>query len=193
MKKEIMAETISNEIEEHKNATKNLSQISENILYFSDKIISALKKNNKILICGNGGSAADAQHFSSELICKYEKKRKSLPALSLSTDPSTVTAISNDYGYKYLFSRQIEGLGNKGDILILITTSGNSENLIEAAKTARSKSLIICGLLGRDGGAIKNFLDFDITINNKRTSRIQEMHSLIIHIICKLIDESLEK
>ena len=193
MKKEIMAEIISNEIEEHKNATKNLSQISERILYFSDKIISALQKNNKILICGNGGSAADAQHFSSELICKYEKKRKSLPALSLSTDPSTVTAISNDYGYKYLFSRQIEGLGNKGDILILITTSGNSKNLIEAAKTARSKSLIVCGLLGRDGGALKNFLDFDITINNKRTSRIQEMHSLIIHIICKLIDESLEK
>ena len=188
-----MAEIISNEIEEHKNATKNLSQISERILYFSDRIISALQKNNKILICGNGGSAADAQHFSSELICKYEKKRKSLPALSLSTDPSTVTAISNDYGYKYLFSRQIEGLGNKGDILILITTSGNSENLIEAAKTARSKSIIICGLLGRDGGAIKNFLDFDITINNKRTSRIQEMHSLIIHVICKLIDESLEK
>ena len=192
MKKEIIKDRISKEILDHKNATEGLSQISENILYFSEKIIYVLKRNNKVLICGNGGSAADSQHFSSELICKYEKVRRSLPALSLSSDPATVTAISNDYGYKYLFSRQIEGLGNKGDVLILITTSGNSENLIEAAKTAKSKSLIVCGLLGRDGGALKNFLDFDITIKNQRTSRIQEMHSLIIHIICKLLEESLE-
>ena len=104
MKKEIIEDIILNEIEDHKNATNKITAISRNILFFTEQIISVLRSNKKVLICGNGGSAADAQHFSSELICKYENLRKALPALSLSSDPSTATAISNDYGYKYLFS-----------------------------------------------------------------------------------------
>ena len=184
----ITDEIIKDEILGHLNTIELLNQLTEEINTIAKKIIKVFKKNKKILISGNGGSAADAQHFSSELIGRFEKERNSLSAISLSTDPSAVTAISNDYGYEYLFSRQIEGLGNKGDMLMVLSTSGNSLNLINAVKIAKRKGIESIGLLGMDGGYLKGLVDFDITIKSNKTARIQEAHGLIIHIICKIID-----
>ena len=189
MKKRIPTfEIIAQEIKEHELAVSLLSDMDEKIKSISEKILFALDRNKKLLICGNGGSAADAQHFSSELIGKYEIDRKPLSAISLSTDPSAVTAISNDYGFLDVFSRQVEGLGTKGDLLLVISSSGNSINLCNAVKTAKSMQIECIGLLGRDGGILKELLDFEITIKSYSTARIQEVHGLIIHIISKIID-----
>ena len=189
MKKRIPTfEIIAQEIKEHELAVSLLSDMDEKIKSISEKILFAFDRNKKLLICGNGGSAADAQHFSSELIGKYEIDRKPLSAISLSTDPSAVTAISNDYGFLDVFSRQVEGLGTKGDLLLVISSSGNSINLCNAVKTAKSMQIECIGLLGRDGGILQELLDFEITIKSYSTARIQEVHGLIIHIISKIID-----
>ncbi|MBI5701179.1 D-sedoheptulose 7-phosphate isomerase [Candidatus Saganbacteria bacterium] len=154
-------------------------------------ILAALKTGNKILICGNGGSAADAQHFSAELISRFKKERPSIPAIALTTDTSIITAIGNDYSFDVVFSRQVEGLGNKGDIFFGISTSGNSKDVIEAIKAAKKKELKTIGLLGCDGGKIKNEIDLSITIPSNNTPRVQEAHILIIHILCNLIEQEL--
>lgn len=182
--------SIKNELKEHNDTINLLNSIVPEIENFSKLIINTLKRNNKLIICGNGGSAADAQHFSSELVGKYEKFRKSLPAISLSTDCSAITAIGNDFGFQDIFSRQLEGLAQKGDLLLLISTSGNSINLLNALKISEKKGMNSIALLGRDGGAIKELVNYEITISSKKTCRIQEAHGLIIHIICKLIDET---
>ncbi len=182
---------ISKEISEHVMITNSLNDYLHEIDVLSQKFLKLFKNNKKLLIAGNGGSAADAQHFSSELIGKYEKERVSLASISLSTDPSSVTAISNDYGYENVFSRQVEGLGEKGDILLAISTSGNSLNLINAVKTAKKRGIESIGLLGMNGGILKQEVDFSICIDSKKTARIQEAHGLIIHIICKIIDKNL--
>ena len=181
---------IKSELKEHDETIILLNSIVPEIENFSKLIINTLKRNNKLIICGNGGSAADAQHFASELIGKYEKFRKSLPAISLSTDCSAITAIGNDFGFEDIFSRQLEGLAQKGDLLLLISTSGNSINLLNALKIAKQKKVDSLALLGRDGGAIKELVNHEITISSEKTCRIQEAHGLIIHIICKLIDET---
>ena len=181
---------IKSELKEHYETINLLNSTVPDIENFSKLIINTLKRNNKLIICGNGGSAADAQHFSSELIGKYEKLRKSLPAISLSTDCSALTAIGNDYGFEDIFSRQLEGLAQDGDLLLIISTSGNSINLVNALKIAQQKGIDSLALLGRDGGSIKKLVNYDITISSKKTARIQEAHGLIIHIICKLIDEA---
>ena len=178
------------ELDEHIKNTKSIYKLIPKINNLTNSIISAFKEEKKILICGNGGSAADAQHFSSELIGKYEKERSSFPAIALTTDSSAITAISNDFGFDNVFSRQIEGLGESGDILIVISTSGNSKNLIKAVKTAKKKNIKCLALLGKKGGLISDMVDLEITVSSKRTCRIQEMHVLIIHIICGLIERS---
>jgi len=181
---------VKNELKQHTENIKLMYDLVPNICELANQISSAFKRGNKLLICGNGGSAADAQHFSSEIIGKYEKNRKSLPAISLSTDTSALTAISNDFGFEHIFSRQIEGLGEAGDILIVISTSGNSKNLIKAIETAKSKNIKSAALLGRKGGLIFKISDLEITVASDRTCRIQEMHGLIIHIICGLLEIS---
>jgi D-sedoheptulose 7-phosphate isomerase len=169
---------------------KYLNQIVE----AGEIIIEAVKKGNKILTCGNGGSAADAQHFAAELVIRYNKERPSIPAIALSSDSSAVTAAANDYGYEYLFSRQIEGLGNKGDILVGITTSGNSKNVYKAFETAKEKDMKTICLNGKHGGTINNLsLDSNIVIPSNETARIQEAHTNIIHIWCELIDQLIYK
>lgn len=181
---------VNNELEEHLKNTESIYKIIPKINNLTKIIISAFKKEKKLLICGNGGSAADAQHFASELIGRYEKERSSFPAIALTTDTSAITSISNDFGFDNVFSRQIEGLGKPGDVLIVISTSGNSKNLIKAIETAKKNNIQCVALLGNQGGLISEMVDLKIIISSKRTCRIQEMHGLIIHIICGLIEIS---
>ena len=143
---------------------------------------------NKILIAGNGGSAADAQHFAAEIVGRYIFERESLGAISLCVDPSVITSVSNDYGYDNIFSRQVHSLGNKGDVFLGISTSGNSCNIINGAREARNKKLKVIGLLGNDGGKFAKECDIDIVVPSNSTPRIQEMHIFIIHLLCEMID-----
>ena len=155
-------------------------------------IALALDKGGKILSCGNGGSAGDAQHFSSELLNRFEMERPGLPAVALTTDSSTLTSIANDYDYNQVFSRQVEALGTAGDILLAISTSGNSGNILEAVKAARSREMRIVALTGRDGGKLSGLLkdqDIEICVPADSTARIQEVHLLVIHCLCDLIDQ----
>ena len=154
----------------------------------------SLRKGGKVLTCGNGGSAADAQHFSSELLGRYESERPSLPAIALTTDSSTVTAVANDYGYEQVFARQVSSLGNAGDVLLAISTSGNSQSIVSAVREAHRKGLRVIALTGRDGGELARELgqaDIELRVPSNRTIRIQEVHLLIIHGLCDLIDQAL--
>ena len=154
-------------------------------------ILNCYKNTGKLLICGNGGSAADSQHFAAELVGRYKKERRAMAAIALTTDTSALTAISNDYGFEHVFERQVEALGKKGDILIMISTSGNSSNLLKAAETARANGITTIGLLGKGGGKLGNICDHTIIIDADNTPRIQEMHTMIIHIICEEIEKTI--
>jgi D-sedoheptulose 7-phosphate isomerase len=153
--------------------------------------IDALKRENKILFAGNGGSAADAQHLAAEFIGRFQKDRPSLPALALTTDTSILTAVGNDYGFEKIFARQIEGLVKEGDIFFAISTSGNSENVIEAVKVCRKRSCSTIGLLGKNGGKLAEIVDLPIIIESDNTARIQENHIVIGHMICQLVENIL--
>jgi D-sedoheptulose 7-phosphate isomerase len=153
-----------------------------------------LLEDGKILSCGNGGSAADAQHFSSELLNRFELERPGLPAMALTTDSSTLTSIANDYAYNEVFSKQVRALGQPLDVLLAISTSGNSENVLRAINAAHERGLKVVALTGRDGGAIAGALgegDIEIRVPAERTCRIQEVHLLVIHALCDLIDAEL--
>lgn len=154
----------------------------------------ALASGHKILVCGNGGSAADAQHFAAELINRFEMERPSLPALALTTDSSALTSIANDYHYHQIFSKQVEGLGQKGDVLLAISTSGQSENINKAIEVAIAKGLRVVALTGKDGGKIPPILsnnDIELRVPAQKTSRVQECHIVIIHALCDYIDNQL--
>ena len=152
-------------------------------------MIEALKNRNKILLFGNGGSAADAQHLAAELIGRYLKDRKALPAIALTTDTSIITALSNDYGFETIFARQVEGLARSKDIAFGISTSGNSRNVLEGLEKAKELGCTTIGLLGCDGGRITEVVDLSITVPCKSTPRIQECHITIGHILCSLIEQ----
>lgn len=176
--------------------TKRLAaeQLAPAIAAAGDTLVQCLISNNKILSCGNGGSAGDAQHFSSEMLNRYERERPSLPAIALTTDTSTLTSIANDYSYAEIFAKQIKALGQPGDILLAISTSGQSLNILRAIETAHDRQMTVVSLTGRDGGAIADLLkpdDIEIRVPADRTARIQEVHLLIIHCLCDMIDQSL--
>lgn len=154
-------------------------------------IIDALKKGKKILLFGNGGSAADAQHIAAELVGRFARTRRPLPAIALTTNTSNLTAIGNDFGFEYVFSRQLEALANEGDVALGISTSGESPNILEAFRTARAKKVKTIALSGRGGGSLKKLADINITVPSESTPRIQEDHITIGHIICKLVEEAL--
>lgn len=156
-----------------------------------DIISSCLKRGKKILVAGNGGSAADAQHFAAELVGKYKVERRGFPVISLSTDTSIITAWGNDYSFEDIFARQIEALGKRGDIFVAISTSGNSKNLIQGAKSAKQSGMKVLGLLGRGGGELKNFCDIAIVVPSDNTPRIQEVHTLLVHIISEEVEKKL--
>ncbi len=169
-------------------------QISESIEQAGLIMVQCLLSGQKILACGNGGSAGDAQHFSAELLNRYETERPSLPAIALTTDSSTITSIANDYHYDEVFSKQLRALGNNGDVLLAISTSGNSSNVIKAIETAVSRDMPIIALTGKDGGDIAGLLgehDVEIRVPSSRTARIQEVHLLVIHCLCDIIDSTL--
>ncbi|MAZ39701.1 MAG: phosphoheptose isomerase [Legionellales bacterium] len=168
--------------------------LTEVIEQAGQRLVQSLIDGHKILSCGNGGSAADAQHFSSELLNRFEAERPSLPAVALTTDSSTITSIANDYHYDQIFSKQIRGLGQQGDILLAISTSGQSSNVITAIEAAHDRGLHVIALTGRDGGAMAKQLrdtDIEIRVPAEATCRIQECHLLIIHCLCDYIDHSL--
>jgi D-sedoheptulose 7-phosphate isomerase len=167
------------------NSTSLSIKIEESI----NEIIKCFKRENKIIVFGNGGSAADAQHIVAEFIGRFQKERKSLPGISLTTDSSIITSLANDYSYDIVFSRQCESLVSKGDIVIGISTSGKSKNVEEGIKTAKKKGAITIGLLGGDGGTIKNIVDISIVVPSTNTARIQEVHRVIYHIICDVVEK----
>jgi D-sedoheptulose 7-phosphate isomerase len=157
-------------------------------------MIQALLTDRKILVCGNGGSAADAQHFSAELLNRFERERPGLPAISLTTDTSTLTAIANDYHFDDIFAKQVRALGQSGDVLLGITTSGNSRNVIRAVEAAHERDMICVALNGREGGEMTTVLtgnDVNICVPGSSTARIQEVHGIAIHCLCDLIDYQL--
>ena len=168
--------------------------LPESILKAGDMMVNCLLNGHKILTCGNGGSAGDAQHFSSELLNRFEMERPSLPAIALTTDSSTLTSIANDYHYDEIFSKQIRALGQPGDILLAISTSGQSPNIIKAMEAALRQEMTIVALTGKDGGAMAGLInenDVEIRVPSNRTARIQEIHLLAIHCLCDHIDQTL--
>ena len=168
--------------------------LSKPVTAAADAMVQALLAEGKILACGNGGSAGDSQHFSSELLNRFERERPSLPAMALTTDTSTLTSIANDYSYVEIFSKQIRALGRKGDILLAISTSGNSPNVLEAVKVAHQRNMRVVALTGNTGGKMRELLqhdDVEICVPSVVTARIQEVHLLVIHCLCDLIDTQL--
>lgn len=160
----------------------------------SQALVQCLMNDRKILICGNGGSAADAQHFSAELVNRFEKERPGLPAIALTTDSSIITSIGNDYDFLQIFSKQVRALGMEGDVLIAISTSGNSPNVVDAIHAAHERGMAVIALTGRDGGAMGRALseqDFHLCVPAQSTARIQEVHLLILHCLCDAIDYQL--
>lgn len=165
---------------------QNLKVIESSVNAF----VFALKNGNKVFSCGNGGSMCDAMHFAEELTGRFRKDRPSLPAMSIS-DPAHLSCVSNDFGYEHVFDRFISGWGQKGDVLLAISTSGNSKNVILAAQEARKKGMKSIGLLGKDGGALKDLVDYPIIVESKVTDRIQEIHIKIIHIFIEGVERAL--
>ncbi len=166
-------------------------ELLKNIVHVSKLCIELYKRGNKTILAGNGGSAADAQHIAAELVGRYGFDRPSIPSLALTTDTSNLTAIGNDYGYDKVFSRQLEGMGQDGDIFIGISTSGNSVNIINAFKSAKEKNITTVALVGRDGGEMARLADVALIVPSDSTPRIQESHILIGHILCDIIEKEL--
>ena len=178
-------------LDEHLTCFKSLPKLSEPILNAGRMLIETVENNKKILICGNGGSASDAQHFAAEIAGRFTRERNAWPAVALNTDTSLITAIANDYTYNDIFSRQVEALGVSGDILIGISTSGNSKNVIEAADQAKAQGMQIIALVGNKGGSLIKHADISIIIPSEVTARIQEVHIFILHFWAEMIESTL--
>ncbi|WP_205101670.1 D-sedoheptulose 7-phosphate isomerase [Lysinibacillus composti] len=185
-----MAEQIKKSIEVKQGILEN-KELMLLIEEVSVKAVELYKQGNKIMLAGNGGSAADAQHIAGELVSRFYFDRPGLPALALTTDTSIITAIGNDYGYEKLFARQIQANGNAGDMFIGISTSGNSANVIKALEECKTQNIITVGLTGEDGGKMEGLCDFCIKVPSNETPRIQESHILIGHIICSIVEEAI--
>jgi len=172
----------------------SLNEVKTSVANAADIMIQTFNHQGKVLSCGNGGSAADSQHLSSELLNRFEREREGLAAIALTTDSSTLTSIANDYAYENIFSRQILALGNENDVLVAITTSGNSTNVVAAIKAAHQKGMTVVALSGKGGGMLPSVLkdtDIEIRVPSDSTARIQEVHLLALHCICDLIDQQL--
>ena len=186
-----MKSIIEFEFNEHlKTAQATLEYIVDPLEIAANLCIDSLKNGGKVLIFGNGGSAADAQHIAAEMVGRYKVERKGLPAIALTTDTSALTSIGNDYGYSHVFDRQVEALANKGDIVIGISTGGSSGNVINGLQTAKELGCKLIGLSGRDGGEMNTLCDVNLVVPAEDTPRIQEMHIVIGHTICHLIDQA---
>jgi len=178
-------------IDDHIHCLQDLKGMAPELEATGDLLLRCLLAGGKLLICGNGGSASDAQHFAAEIIGRFEKERRAYPAVALTTDTSILTAVGNDYGYEEVFARQVEGLGRPGDILLGISTSGNSPNVVKAVARARALEINSVGLLGKDGGGLKDLVDQAIVVQSATTARIQEAHIFILHYWAWLIERGL--
>lgn len=186
-----MKDEILGYINESIDTKKKLLDYTDDLEKIINVVIDAYKNNHKLLVAGNGGSAADSQHFVAEMIARYKMERRSLPAIALTTDSSNLTSIGNDYDFNQIFKRQIESLGNKGDVFFAISTSGNSSNLITAIEQAKKNGVIVVSLLGKTGGKMKEMSDYSIVVPSNNTPRIQECHILMIHTICEIVEKRL--
>jgi len=180
-------------IESAETKTKILKECKSDILKAVELLVNCFKNGNKLLLCGNGGSAADCQHIATELMIRlsHNFQRPALPAIALTTDTSNLTAGGNDIGFENVFARSVEGLGNQGDVLLAISTSGNSPNVIKAVEMAHKKGMKVISFLGGNGGKLKPLVDLPIVIPSHNTQRIQEGHITVAHIICELVEEEL--
>jgi D-sedoheptulose 7-phosphate isomerase len=184
-----MNKLVTEELQDHQNIIqKVIDSLTSDIQAACQLIITTLKSGNKVLLAGNGGSAADAQHIAAELSGRFVKERKALPGIALTTDTSAITSIANDYGYEYVFSRQLEALALPGDLFIGLSTSGNSQGILNALKSAKKLNCKTLGLSGRNGGKMNGLCDLNLIVPSETTARIQEMHILIGHILCKAVD-----
>jgi len=185
-----MKSIIENEFAEHLKVAQKIPNITDQVETAAQLCIDSLKNGGKILIFGNGGSAADAQHIAAELVGRYKVERKGLPAIALTTDTSALTSIGNDYSYNQVFDRQVEALANKGDVVIGISTGGSSGNVINGLQTAKELGCKLIGFSGRNGGEMNTLCNVNLIVPNEDTPRIQEMHIVIGHTICHLIDQA---
>ena len=179
---------VGQRLENHFKVVQDMRKIMPEVASAGLRVRTALEKGRKILICGNGGSAAESQHMAAEFVGRFVKERQSLPALALTVDTSLLTAVGNDYGFDCVFSRQVEGLGQEGDVLIAISTSGNSANVVKAVKTAKEKGIYVIALTGENGGILAKESDLCLAVPSQVTARIQEMHIMIIHMICEIAE-----
>lgn len=183
-----MQKLIDKRISEHRLLLDTLSLHNQQMILAAQTMQSALQNGKKLLFCGNGGSAADAQHFAAEFVGRFVLERDGLPAIALTTDTSILTAVGNDYGFETIFARQVQALGASGDVLIAYSTSGNSANVVLAIQEAKRKGLKVIGFTGYGGGKMRDMCDVCIAIDCKVTARVQEMHTLLGHILCELLD-----
>jgi D-sedoheptulose 7-phosphate isomerase len=185
---------ISQELEAHqKSIQRVIETMQEPLMHASSLITQTLQSGHKILLCGNGGSASDAQHIAAELTGRYKTSRQGLPAIALNTDTSALTAIANDFGYDQIFARQLQAIANEGDLLIAISTSGNSSNLLHALDVAKHLGCSTLGFLGKGGGEMLSRCDLSLLVPSNDTPRIQEMHILFGHILCHIVDETFKE
>lgn len=184
---------IAQRISDHVDVLGKTMDYMDVITEAAERCKTALQAGGKVLFCGNGGSAADAQHLAAELIGRFQKERRALAAIALTVDTSALTAIANDYGYDTVFARQVEGLGRSGDVLIGISTSGNSENVVKAVEMARDIGMHTIAFTGEGGGKLKELCDLTFAVPSRVTARIQEMHIMAGHILCELVEEDYGK
>jgi D-sedoheptulose 7-phosphate isomerase len=178
-------------VDEHVRVASSISNLLPDVAKVAATLIESFSKGNKLLVFGNGGSASDAQHIAAELVGRFMKERTALPAIALTTDTSILTSVGNDYSYENIFSRQVEALARPGDVVMGISTSGNSKNVIKALRVANELGCYTIGLLGKDGGEIKQIADVNIVVPSNSTARIQEIHILIGHMLCESVDCSI--
>lgn len=187
-----MINDIKNQLQAHQSVIARIQQdMPQQIADVVELMINCFRNGKKLLVMGNGGSAADSQHFAAEIVGRFKLERAALPAIALSTDTSILTAIGNDYGFDTIFSRQIEALAEKGDVVIGLSTSGNSPNVLKALELAKERGCLTIGLLGKDGGSIKTVCDLALIVPTNDTPRVQEGHITIIHIICDLVEKGM--
>ena len=172
---------------------ESLNNLEPEVSRVADLIGECFRTGNKLLMCGNGGSAADASHFATELVVRFTKDRRALPAICLASDSGILTACGNDYGFDKIFARQVAAFGQAGDVLICFTTSGNSKNVLLALEEAKARKLKTIAFLGRDGGSTMGMADIDLLVKDDSTARIQEGHGLLIHVLCEIIEAQIEE
>ena len=180
-------------IDDSTRTLESLKSLEPQMAEAADLIEQCLRAGNKLLVCGNGGSAADAAHFATELVVRFAKDRRSYPAICLASDGGLLTAAANDYGFDEIFSRQVTAFGRRGDVLICLTTSGKSKNVVRALEEAKARKLKTIAFLGRDGGSTIGMADIDLLVRSDSTARIQEAHQLLLHVLCEVVESHLDE